>query len=138
MTLFRLPIGDWSDDGHGKCEYFIVESNKPFAAVNKAWKAAKKLKSLKGIDFKKICADADENQIEEDIWELLKKAGFKTTSKDMALFEKNERMPETSFFADLIIWYLMKGDPDLQLKRMPDSTVPLFHPDGHLGYGLFW
>lgn len=26
-TKFSLPIGDWSNDGHGTCEYFTVEAN---------------------------------------------------------------------------------------------------------------
>jgi hypothetical protein len=24
---FKLPIGDWSDDGHGKCDHYVIESN---------------------------------------------------------------------------------------------------------------
>jgi len=25
--IIRFPIGDWSDDGHGKCEYFMIKSS---------------------------------------------------------------------------------------------------------------
>ena len=33
---FALPIGDWSGDGHGHCEWFTVRSNKPLEDVRKA------------------------------------------------------------------------------------------------------
>jgi hypothetical protein len=34
--LIKFPIGDWSDDGHGKCEWFIVKSNMPLQIVREA------------------------------------------------------------------------------------------------------
>lgn len=34
---FTIPIGDWSDDGHGKCEYFQFSSNLPVEEVREAY-----------------------------------------------------------------------------------------------------
>lgn len=35
--LFKLPIGDWSDDGHGYCKDFIIECNMPIEKVFDAY-----------------------------------------------------------------------------------------------------
>lgn len=36
MYRFSMTIGDWSHDGHERCEDFIVESKKPVEAVRDA------------------------------------------------------------------------------------------------------
>jgi hypothetical protein len=32
----RFPVGDWSGDGHGICDWFIVNSNKPVEELREA------------------------------------------------------------------------------------------------------
>ena len=39
MNKFKLPIGDWSEDGHNQCDYFIVNSNVPFKEIVTAYMA---------------------------------------------------------------------------------------------------
>jgi hypothetical protein len=34
---FKLPIGDWSSDGHGMCDYFLIRSNVPLEEVREAY-----------------------------------------------------------------------------------------------------
>ena len=36
MYKFVIPIGDWSEDGHGKHDDYVVTSNKPVEAVREA------------------------------------------------------------------------------------------------------
>jgi len=59
MERFKLILGDWSDDGHGKTETFIVESNKPVDEAREAYfEAVKKT----GIDFgEQVCRDYEDN-----------------------------------------------------------------------------
>lgn len=37
MTLFQVPIGDWSDDGHGKCTWFWAEANGTIEEIREAY-----------------------------------------------------------------------------------------------------
>lgn len=48
MHKFKIPVGDWSDDGHGKCEEYIVSCNYPVEEVQQAYKDSCK---LTGISF---------------------------------------------------------------------------------------
>jgi len=34
---FKIPIGDWSDDGHGKYVDYFIESNKPVEEVRELY-----------------------------------------------------------------------------------------------------
>lgn len=34
---FRIPIGDWSGDGHGHCDWYTIRSNKPVEAWREAY-----------------------------------------------------------------------------------------------------
>ena len=58
MYHFYMPIGDWSGDGHGAVENFLVSSNKPVAEIREAHY---KISEATGIDIEKIC-----NLYEED------------------------------------------------------------------------
>lgn len=37
QNIFQIPIGDWSGDGHGQCEWYTVKSNKPVEAWREAY-----------------------------------------------------------------------------------------------------
>lgn len=43
MFTYKLPIGDWSDDGHGKCEWYLVRSNKSARLIEAAFSLRAKL-----------------------------------------------------------------------------------------------
>ena len=47
MHQFRLTIGDWSGDGHGRSEDFLVISNVP---VERVREAHYKIRDATGID----------------------------------------------------------------------------------------
>lgn len=34
---FKIPIGDWSGDGHSKHEDYLIESNKPVEQVRELY-----------------------------------------------------------------------------------------------------
>lgn len=59
---FRLPIGDWSNDGHGRCEYFTVLSNKDVDKVREFY-----FKAMQIFDLRDIFAQYQENYIDEEI-----------------------------------------------------------------------
>lgn len=87
--LIEFPIGDWSDDGHGKCVYYIVISNKPVEEIREA-------------HFKiKPELDIDIHSIDQGIY-------WKS---------ENPKLEDPQDLVDFWIECLMKVDPDLKLIR---------------------
>lgn len=48
---FKVPIGDWSNDGHGKCDWYIIESSHSVEEVREM--------------YFKACSEAGYNFVEE-------------------------------------------------------------------------
>ena len=69
----RFPVGDWSSDGHGKCEYFFVESRWPVEDVRKIHHQGPE---VLGFDIDEICRNYEENTLSDDIMNQLKARGF--------------------------------------------------------------
>jgi hypothetical protein len=70
---FYLPIGDWSDDGHGRCQQFLVNSNAP---VERVREAHFRIKETTGIDIESICGGCEENTISPDVSEKIAALGI--------------------------------------------------------------
>lgn len=62
--IIRFPIGDWSDDGHGKCEYFMVKSN---MSVESLRELHFKAPEVIGFDIGKMCSEYEESTLDPDI-----------------------------------------------------------------------
>lgn len=133
MYKFRMSIGDWSNDGHGKHEDFVVESNAPVEVVREAHFV---IKDVTGINIEKICRDYEDSSVPEEIVDELKDIGFE--------FEcPGGTYPEE--MANLWIFLLQKANPVLELKIIKDK-IPTLHFYGFdekkrhisfVGYGLF-
>ena len=50
--LTNFEVGDWSEDGHGKCDDFLVFSKRPVQSIREAHF---KCKDMYGIKIGKIC-----------------------------------------------------------------------------------
>lgn len=138
---FSMPIGDWSDDGHGQCEYYIFKSNKPIEAVREAHF---KIKEATGIDIEKICDRYQESTIKPDVMEQLKSLHFDFENKEGDEdFSDNHPYPQG--MARLWAFLLQKADLELILEQVEDNRPMLVfygfdekkrHISGP-GYGLF-
>lgn len=136
-TTFKLPIGDWSGDGHRQCEYYIVESNKPIDAVREAhFNIIEKT----GIDINSICSCTEEDQIDEDLMEMLKSIGFTPSNR-----YGDETILCADDMAEIWILLLMKADPTLDLTIIVEDEIemlPFYGNDtkgrhiGNIGYGV--
>ena len=136
-TTFKLPIGDWSGDGHRQCEYYIVESNKPIDAVREAhFNIIEKT----GIDINSICSCTEEDQIDEDLMEMLKSMGFTPSNR-----YGDETILCADDMAEIWILLLMKADPTLDLTIVVEDEIemlPFYGNDvkgrhiGNIGYGV--
>ena len=136
--LVEFVVGDWSDDGHGEYESFLVDSCKPLQDVREAHFASP-------IDIGSICSKYEEDSISKDMArDIQEKLGI-----NAAEFT-DKGMGELVFRADGIIklWIaiLNKIDPSLHLVIIPKPKYPTIHFYGyddkkrHLqtpGYGVF-
>ena len=138
---YILDIGDWSDDGHGKCEELLFESNMRIDAVRGAYfKAAKKLGYRldgHGSDF---CTDYTCNSFSRKGLAKIRESGYKGAFSD----DPREDYVTTHGMAKLVIWFCMQGNPKLELKLVDKPpSFAFFGFDkkkrhiGHIGYGLF-
>ena len=69
----RFPIGDWSDDGHGKCDYFMVTSN---MSVESLREVHFKAPEVVGFDIGSMCSDYESSTLDNDIVEKLMAIGI--------------------------------------------------------------
>lgn len=130
---FKLTIGDWSNDGHGRCETFIVISNKPVQESREAY-----FKAIEKLNFdisREVCSDYQEYELKPEVRKKFKKLGYTI---------EEEFDPEA--YAKLLLFFIKQGDPELELILSPPDSLQTFHwygfdeqrrHIGHLGYGLF-
>lgn len=113
MYKFRLPIGDWSDDGHGKCNYYIIESNiNPEDLVEIVHNLDLKHK------FSNICSEYKEYCATDEQVEYLKSLGLNIES-----YFNEDNSLETKSFAQLFLDIIMLENPEIKLKIINDNIV---------------
>lgn len=147
-TLIRFPVGDWSGDGHDKCDYFQAKSNKSVQEVREIHFSAKE---KLGFDIGDICHEYEESEVREDILEALVEAGFDIQwaggSETARYFEEADgRFMTADGVFNLWIDILMFLDPELKLEPVADNfeDITFYGFDEkkrHLqgpGYGCFW
>jgi hypothetical protein len=133
MIKIKFPIGDWSGDGHGKCDYFLATTEATLKDVREAHFAAP---AVVGFEIGDICKDYQDSEIDEDIQE---KIGEIFPAWDCNRIER----PEALF----ILWISLLNhiDPRLMLAPIEDDSEEInFYgfdeKSRHLdnpGYGLF-
>lgn len=128
-SQFLMPIGDWSGDGHGKCKYFLVHSNKP---VDEVLKVNKRIKESTGINLDTIC----DEEYNRTIWDYekdeLELAGFDTSKLKVYEYDDEKYEMNSEIMIDLWIFLLMKTDPTIELKIVPIDILK----SEFVGYGL--
>lgn len=133
----QFPVGDWSDDGHGKCEYFTVESNVPVDQLREAHFAAEE---KIGINIGHICSDYEDSVIDDEV--LVKLQPFIGAK----LYERVKDYVDPSDMVKIWIACLMQVDPTIKLEIVDEESLPSINFYGHdakgrhlstPGYGLF-
>lgn len=133
MNKIKFPIGDWSHDGHGKCEYFLATTPLTVVEVREAHFAAP---TVLGFDIGSICNEYGEYEINPEVIK-------KISTILPAWADSKIRDPEFLFF--LWIDLLNHIDPRLMLAPVVEDIQEInfygFDDKGrHLctpGYGLF-
>lgn len=137
MYHFCMPIGDWSSDGHGAVENFLVSSNKPVAEVREAHY---KIPEVTGINIEEICNMYEEDCIQPAVMSKLWDLGW-----EIKYGIPDANMPAAQDMANLWAFLLMKADPALKLQIVDEesSMLPFYGYDNKgrhisgIGYGLF-
>jgi hypothetical protein len=153
-----LVLGDWSDDGHGKFEKILLESNYPVKKVQDAYKKSCK---LTGISFNScygkenytgversweeaekycIAVEYEDSKISPECIKVLKKHGIATPTDDDDTFYDSEY-----WFADLWVAFVKLSLPDLELTRLDaKDDIPVINGywnknlNVQFGYGLYY
>ena len=131
---YKFPVGDWSDDGHGKCNWFIVEGRKPIQEVREAHFAAKE---HLGFDIGDICGGYEETCIKKEYKDRLALLGLEVFEEDYV--GSNEIV---ALWIDILNFV----DPGLKLVLVEDEleSIVFYGFDKkkrHLrvpGYGVFF
>lgn len=140
--IFKIPVGDWSSDGHGHCKYYTVKSNKPVEEVRETHF---KIKETFGIDLNTICRSYQDSSIGDEDYEILKNLGFKFDECEFDDDEDNAIVYPMGF-AEMWIFLLMQTDKELKLEMINNEVENLtfygFDEKGRhiglLGYGCFY
>jgi hypothetical protein len=148
---FRIPIGDWSDDGHGKYKDYLIKSNKPLELVRELYfQACDKLGfSLDGSYKEKKLTPAsnyEDYSFKKDTLQALLDFGIKLSEEDIEYIKEQESTDGTELFCDIVLRFIETQDSELKLERIPDENFPMFQfygfdekkrHIGYFGYGLF-
>lgn len=130
--LIRVPIGDWSGDGHGQCEWYTFRASKPVEACRIAYFQARD--AHPSIDPATWCCEYQDSEVPSDVIEKLQVMGCPTIP---ARFDHRA-------MAELLAWYLCLGDPELRIELLEEPPMLPFcgfdekgrHID-FFGYGMF-
>jgi hypothetical protein len=147
---FSFPVGDWSDDGHGKCEWTTIESNAPVEDWREAYFAS--VEKLKEHD---IAPDSNHGGRRDEGWPLHKMRkvmGYDFPATDYDWDEEKEKatedIPEIGFpSVEDIVGYTLAfcqvSNPALKYRIVKMPMFPFYGFDdqqrhiGHIGYDLF-
>lgn len=145
----KLNLGDWSEDGHGKCDSLILEVNKDVSEIRQGYKDSCK---LVGVQFNHnenyaglqrtsrtplhIWTEYEDSYISEEAMECLIESGLFKDEEEYC--QKYEDYPER-----LIMDFIKLSLPDLEYEFLDDEIPSIngFWNDElncQIGYGLYY
>lgn len=147
MYKFKIPIGDWSGDGHGQVDYYIIESNKPVQYVRELYfQACEKLGfTLDGHNDKTPCAEFEDWRFPRETFQELLDFGIKIDDDLKDLILKYENVGGSSGFIEIVLAFIKTQDKELKLI-ISKNDIDMFQfygydkdrrHIGYFGYGLF-
>jgi hypothetical protein len=158
---FKVVIGDWSSDGHGKCDELVFKGNHPVEELRQAYKDSCRLTGVQfnhnqnytGIeidqkDFKKkwaerkkyVCTNYGDDKINAYAYEKLKEF-------DLNVGKFGERL-DIKEFTEIILNFIKLSIPDFKwneasFKRSELKNIPPLNGywnkelNVQFGYGLY-
>lgn len=124
-NTITLTVGDWSDDGHGKTDTFLIKTKHNTKELNDAFKeGTRKI----GFDLLKECDEYEKNELSEKAESCLKKAGYYGNNAP----EEGGAYPEE--YIEIYLFICKLGDPDFKYKLIKPEEGNYVNIGG---YGLY-
>lgn len=165
MNRMYLVLGDWSDDGHGKYEKVLLQSNVSVEEIQTAYKNSCKLtgvsfnhnddytgKNRNWEDLKKyqICTGYDDAELTQEVFDALAKFGL--TKEILTSFDTEGIMGGDEYYlykesyTNLWIWFVKLSLPkDTVLEKVSEKNeIPVINGywnknlNVQFGYGLYY
>jgi hypothetical protein len=141
---YRIVIGDWSDDGHGKTETFIVDMANLSAKEMQANYDANVKKF--GFDPKKVCEEYQDSEFPLEYIHALVTDGLKLwDNQDEEPFNfEDEYGPDIygpELMARVLCYFVAGMDWKIVLDEMPNlfgGWSPVLGQGENYGYGMFY
>lgn len=144
MYDIKFTLGDYSRDGHGMFDDYIVESNKPVEHLRELHFSC--IETL-GFDIGDMCRDYEDNQLDESIFDILREHNI-LDDESLYLLQTNEyTIGDPDELLGIWLSVLIHLDPSLTLLVKTPDEIPSMHFYGydekrrHLnnpGYGLYY
>lgn len=160
--LFKVPVGDWSQDGHNQCENYFVETNYSAKEMRQAYKdTCKKIGlqmnhgdtdytglGLKFRDSRCLLSEYEESSICEDAVEILLNHGFEFKRVDGERDKDGNFIVQEAYFDsegvfDLFMWFISHSLPsDFEYNQVTLEAEPIIgywnkELNEQIGYGVF-
>lgn len=149
---YKISIGDWSNDGHGKYEDFIIESNVDYKEIIAAYKKACEASGVslhegKGTSkYTVLCSEYEQHAVPHDAFEKLATIGIKLMEfcdcdHTQPYDEAGEYTGYPSGFVQLFLAMAKTQLPDFKYGLVDDDIITINQTDGFrefMGYGLFY
>lgn len=151
MYYFKIPIGDWSHDGHGQKEIFLIKSNKPVEHVRELYfQACDKIGFSLDGSYKKTsstpCCEYEDITFSKETLQELLDFGVKLKKETIDIIEQEEVIEEKLSLCEIILAFIRTQDSTLEISIEEEKNVPMFQfygfdskkrHIGYFGYGLF-
>jgi hypothetical protein len=129
---YKIPVGDWSCDGHNRYEYFYVTADKDAKAIELAYAVAKA--AYPELDYQSCCEEYEDSKAPEAIAAKCAEVGIELED---GYYGDDTRVFWTDTYIQYAMWFINQGDPELNLQLDDINNVPQLHSLAG-GYGLFY
>lgn len=165
--LFKVPVGDWSKDGHSQCDTYYVETNYSAKEMRQAYKDTCEKIGLQlnhsdnytGIPevtdwrnkddaWRILLSEYEESSINKKAVEILLEHGFDFNRVDGERDGKDQFIVQEAYFNsegvfDLFMWFISYSMPsDFEYKQVKLEAEPIngwwkSDLNHQIGYGVF-
>lgn len=143
MYKFKIPIGDWSKDGHGMAEWYVINSNRPLEDVRELYfRACDKLGY--NLDSEGPCSEYGDYIFPLETLQELIGFGVKLPTYVIEHIEDPDWGIDTESYLEIVLALIRTQDSNLELSVVEDVEMFQFYGFGkdkrhigYFGYGLF-
>ena len=144
---FKLVLGDWSGDGHGGSETYLMNSSKSIEAVREAFFKAREIVPTE-IHPENICSDYKESTVSPGIVKQILDFYNLHDFEDewFQTYFLTEAYMELDILAEITARFINMGDPECNVQISPEQdSMPTLHfygtdekqrHIGFIGYGI--